>query len=396
MAQLNHILGVWEALQSIDIAVDQNRCVLVRNKNASCLKCAGACTSDCISVSEDGQLVLQTQQCIGCGTCATACPTGALTPQNPTDRQLFEACTAALQATGGRVAIACENMLEAAEGLYNPAHVVGVTCLGRIDESLIVLLARAGAEKVALVKGTCEGCRSNPGSVMAECVCETANALLRTWGRPALAEVAQKMPSFTKRQEGPAFDEKRRALLADMIDTTRSAARASANMAVRDALNIHDEEPELEFQKVQEDGTLPQALPNRRTRLLKGLASLGAPQDIMIGTRLWGHVIIDTQRCESCQMCATFCPTGALRKFNDKADGNFGVDHFPARCVKCRCCADICPAGAIEISEEVFAVDLESGSYERYAMRPRAVNLGPHQMFDSYKKLLNFDYIYER
>ncbi len=33
---------------------------------------------------------------------------------------------------------------------------------------------------------------------------------------------------------------------------------------------------------------------------------------------------------------------------------------------------------------------------ERYEMRPRDVALGPHQMFNSYKKLLDFDYIYER
>lgn len=396
MAQINHILGVWEALQSINIAVDQNRCVLVRNKNASCLKCAEACTSDCISTDERGQLILRTDECIGCGTCATACPTGALTPQNPTDRELFEACVTALQAAEGRVAIVCENMLQAAEGLYDPARVVGVTCLGRVDESLIVLLARAGAKRVVLVEGTCEGCRSNPGSAMAAAVCDTANALLATWGASAVAEVSQKLPAFAKRGDEAAFNEGRRAFLSDMIGTARDVTRASAEVAVRDALDIHEKDAEEPlFQKVGDDGTLPHALPNRRTRLLKGLASLGEPEDVMIGTRLWGHVIIDAARCDSCQMCATFCPTGALRKFTE-ADGAFGIDHFPARCVKCRCCADICPEGAISISEEVFAVDLTANASERYEMRPRDVALGPHQMFNSYKKLLDFDYIYER
>ena len=46
-----------------------------------------------------------------------------------------------------------------------------------------------------------------------------------------------------------------------------------------------------------------------RERLLNNLATLGEPQDIMIETRLWGHVIIDPELCSSCQMCATFCPT---------------------------------------------------------------------------------------
>lgn len=395
MAQINHILGVLKALESNEIAVDQNRCVLVRNKNASCLKCAEACTSECIS-QKDGQLVLETERCIGCGTCTTVCPTGALAAKHPTDRELFEASIAAMQNNGGTVTLACETLLAAAKGRYDAEKVVALTCLGRVDESLIVLLARAGATDVVLAQGACEGCRANPGSAVAERVCATANDLLRTWGREPLARVASKLPASVKRHEAAAFDEGRRAFLADMTATARTAAGAAADLAIRDALSLAEEEPEeVVFQKVQDDGTLPQALPHRRGRLLRGLASLGEPEDIMIGTRLWGHVIIDTDACASCQMCATFCPTGALRKFQEP-DGTFGIDHFPSRCVKCRCCADICPEGAISISEEVFAVDLATGAHERYELRPRAVPLGPHQMFDSYKKLLNFDYIYER
>ena len=47
-------------------------------------------------------------------------------------------------------------------------------------------------------------------------------------------------------------------------------------------------------------------------------------------------------------MCATFCPTGAIAKFDD-ADGTLGVAHTPGDCVKCGSCGDVCPAGAITL-----------------------------------------------
>ena len=145
-----------------------------------------------------------------------------------------------------------------------------------------------------------------------------------------------------------------------------------------------------------DDGTLPHFIPDRRERLLDNLATLGEPQDIMIETRLWGHVIIDPDLCSSCQMCATFCPTGAISKFEEE-DGTFGVEHFPGDCVKCRCCTDICPEHALTLSDEVFAVDLLSGAVERYEMKPMKHKPGnPHQILDKMKDLIGIEQIYER
>lgn len=113
-------------------------------------------------------------------------------------------------------------------------------------------------------------------------------------------------------------------------------------------------------------------------------------------TRLWGHVIIDPEKCSSCQMCATFCPTGAIAKYAGE-DGSIGVTHRPVDCVKCRCCTDICPEGALELSDEVFAVDLLSGAQERYPMKPLKNPPGnPHQIWHSMKDLLGCDQVYER
>ena len=74
MAHVTNFLGLLEQLQSADITVHQGRCAIVRNRNATCMKCADVCTSGCISY-DDNELVIEPERCIGCGTCATVCPT---------------------------------------------------------------------------------------------------------------------------------------------------------------------------------------------------------------------------------------------------------------------------------------------------------------------------------
>ncbi|EOS53787.1 hypothetical protein [Adlercreutzia caecimuris] len=56
----------------------------------------------------------------------------------------------------------------------------------------------------------------------------------------------------------------------------------------------------------------------------------------------------------------------------------------------------VAEAPAAPMAPPAAAASLPALAPKRYEMRPRDVALGPHQMFNSYKKLLDFDYIYER
>ena len=73
MAHVTNFLGLLEQLQSADITVHQGRCAVVRNRNATCMKCAEVCTSGCISY-DDNELTIEPERCIGCGTCVNSCP----------------------------------------------------------------------------------------------------------------------------------------------------------------------------------------------------------------------------------------------------------------------------------------------------------------------------------
>ena len=126
------IVGLLDDVDGAAIKVRQDRCAKVRNRNVECLKCADACTSGCISLVE-GKLVVDASKCVGCGTCATVCPTCALEARNPSDAELLHECIQA--ARDNRLVIACDQVVQALKGIVAEDSLVSVVCLGRMDES---------------------------------------------------------------------------------------------------------------------------------------------------------------------------------------------------------------------------------------------------------------------
>ena len=261
MPSAKNFLGLLEKLQSADITVHQNRCAVVRNRNATCMKCAEVCTSGCISYN-DNELIISPEKCIGCGTCATVCPTCALEAHRPNDAELLHRCIQAMRAADGEVVIACEQIVNAAEGLLDLEKVVSVTCLGRVEESLLVTLAVAGAKHVSLVEGKCASCEHATGFHMAEQVRDTANTLLETWNSDTRVDLVKKFPHQVRLEGKSSFDAGKRRFFAEMGSEAKAAAGTTADYAVKETLGI-EEKPESRFQKVMEDGTLPHFIPAR-------------------------------------------------------------------------------------------------------------------------------------
>lgn len=397
---MDNILGLFEKLESQSLAVQPSRCVVVRNRNASCRRCAEACPTGAIRV-EGNDLAVAPEHCVGCGTCATVCPTAALESKKPDDKELLRAAVAAMQANDGAAVIMDAAMQAVAEGKYDPAKVVVVKSLGRVDESLIAVLAAGGATSIVLVAGPVEDA-SAASDRTAQLVCDTAALLLETWGSDVSVKLTSKLPRSVRRTEPAEFDTGRRGFFSSVRDEARAAAAITAEHVVREKLGAEEPE-EPKFAKVAEDGTLPHFLPERRGRLLLALSNLGSPEDVMIDTRLFGHVIIDGEKCTSCQMCATFCPTEAIRKFGDAATAAetgkpFGIDHYTGRCVQCHCCEDICPAGALTLSTDVFATDVtKRGRSERIPMKPRKRKVNdPKSIVNAMSDLLGVPNVYER
>ena len=438
-----HVGAAFEAVDGEAIRVHRERCAKVRNRNVECLKCAAACTSGCIALV-DGELVLDAAQCVGCGTCATVCPTCALEALNPSDAELKAACLSAVRE--GEAVIACSQMEAALGDRLAAGACASVVCAGRVDESLLAALAAEGVFRATVLCGRCDRCAQRHGLEVAELVAETARVLLSAWGSSmdivvtdevpegvlaggVSAEVARAAYDFFAEERAcePVRAEESFAELADAADSGEpsavscDAARTAAPGASAPSASVSLSSPEAEAADVtagpgmrfywnsghtrkvaahslhvMRDGTLPHFVPDRRERLLDALAALGEPAASSIECRLAGAVVIDATRCDSCRMCATFCPTGAIRKFDD-ADGAIGVEHAPSDCVKCRSCQDVCRNDAITVIDTVPTRWLLGGETHRYTMTPRAVALtdNPHQILDTFRQTFNGD-IFER
>ena len=113
MSLINGLLALLGEIESDAIAVHEERCISVRNRNADCLRCVEACTSGALAYRA-GELLVEPERCIGCGTCATACPTCAIELRNPTDAELTAQLKHSIVATKGHPVIVCEQALEAA------------------------------------------------------------------------------------------------------------------------------------------------------------------------------------------------------------------------------------------------------------------------------------------
>lgn len=379
------IIGSLLGAQSTAVTVHQERCAKVRNRNVTCLKCAEACTSGCISLVE-GELMVDGSKCVGCGTCATVCPTCALEARNPSDAELLAACLAA--AADGALTVACSQVMgDVAGEAVGAAYVV---CAGRVDESLLVGLAAQGVAEVSVLCGPCERCAQRCGRDVAELVAATSRELLEAWGARMRIEVREvpvagdALLACATVAPDPEVDAA--AAGEPSLAEARGSACAAGGSVAPSPAPAH----------VMADGTLPHFLPDRRERLLDALAALGEPQVRELACRLWGTVVIDGMKCTSCRMCATFCPTGAIVKFDDE-DGTFGVRHVPADCVKCGSCKDICPSGAIVLLDEVRTRALAQGESHRYVMKPRAVEVrnNPHQILDTMRQTFPGD-LFER
>lgn len=397
------MINLIDEMNSPLLAVEPQRCVLVRHRNGECLRCTAVCTTGAISLGEEG-IVVSPEKCIGCGTCASACPTGCLTAANPTDEELFGAVEAALAENEGRVAIACERAFAMASGnrmkrdscdatapSFVPGKIagatsdgrplVGVVCLGRVDESLLVEATARGARSIQLISGPCESCPHRCGGALSDEIIVSAETLLAALGTPSpidrirLQHASDTREILRLRPTASAQDDTNAVNAATVADASGDCLSESGYPVAPPTGESQQDSREPQFAHVQADGTLPHFVPERRLRLFNSLKALGTPAAPTVTTRLWGQVTIDTELCRSCRMCTVFCPTGALTRF-DAANDAFGVEHRSALCMQCRLCETICPEQAITVAEEVSADEFLSGKKFRFTMQPIGWNPG--------------------
>lgn len=418
-------IAAMRTLASAGLSVHPERCVRLRNRHASCHRCADACTSGAIAL-EGNAWKLNPRECVACGTCATVCPTCALEACHPRDGELLRAALKSAKLMDGCAVFACsaacdaascakcaDDDAEAAAGAlklpFVPGAVAEVTCLSRLDETTLFTLFSREIKKVRAVHADCASCARSQGCQSIRLVAETVQALSAAWGIHVDYERTSEFPAGVFLASADAHSKGRfkaehdsleaayalsHATAEDAAGTAGAALKGAAEGIGKDSDGADGSsirlsssghvQVELNPAHVQKDGTLPHFVPARRQKLLDALAALGQPSKQIVDTRLWGHVIIDFSRCKSCKMCAVFCPTGALCKYDDQ-QGSMGIEHYVAECVHCCLCQDICPGQAIACVTAVPAQQLACGETERYEMADPDWMAGPDQILQRMK-----------
>jgi heterodisulfide reductase subunit A len=185
---LNQVLYATNKASSIlrkkEIEVELTKAVVDDDECVGCGACASACPFEAITWSDFGQPIVNVEACTGCGICAATCPVAAMQLRLFRDEQVLPAIEGLLQPTKWLedrdepviVAFACDGAAGyAAEiagqlGMKMPENirVLKVPCSGRLDALHLMKAFNLGADGVAIFACPEEQCHYIDGSKKAE------------------------------------------------------------------------------------------------------------------------------------------------------------------------------------------------------------------------------------
>ncbi len=294
-------------------------CAHGRSGMTACTRCLDACPTDAIS-SLINTIEVNAGLCQGAGSCATACPTGAISYSYPRLGDSLNRLRAMLKAyrdNGGTDPILLFHDSEAGHDVVMdvaaqlPEHVLPVALeeLGSAGMDTWLSALAYGASAVVLL-----GTPGAPASVVREIKAQldVAHALLEGMGYDAAALYHTDLQNsylIDSIKEIPVIQHQQPAGFAG-LDEKRTVIRLAVEHLFATAAT--------------------------QTRPLITLPT-GAP---------FGEVLLDQARCTLCMACVSQCPANALSAGDETPQLGF----IEANCVQCGLCCRTCPEDAIAIS----------------------------------------------
>lgn len=322
------------ALKTSSLTIVREHCAKFRHRASLCTRCTDVCPAGALNLSQNYPSV-HAEVCKQCGACAAVCPTGAFEISQPVDEELAQMIEG-LAKQKIAVTLVCK------EVAHPPAESISVTCLARIDSSLLLFAVAQGAPEIRWVTADCATCS------LAGVLPHQRNTIATTKKLLAALEVRANISMATTARAAASkpiqseIDSSRRSFLrrfgrASVIFDSKAQPLLIADVPQPDAAQNHRREE------------LTVYLPEKRKRWTQSMNALLILRASGNGKAIEFPVPqLDSASCSGCLICAKSCPTGALAYTEDEKMLCITLD--ASMCVACNLCVELCHGRALSLS----------------------------------------------
>lgn len=316
--------------------IDDERCVYSQN----CLLCKDICPSNAI-IFEEHKIAINKAVCKGCGACVFYCPQRAVIYPTFSPEQLDEEMEGLLSSENTSpkpkiVAIVCRSCSpifdrEGSDHLHFPANVLPlkVPCLAMASPWLILRAFDRGAQGIALIYCR-EDCQLGFEPTKWNGDIRFIQGLFECWD---IESSRLKLFSVLK--------DKRDSFKEDVDRFAQEIAKLPPTPLTKSEAAL-----------LPDNGMLLPLLIGDLDIKLKCFARRRVSQ----GTIPFGKVEVDSFKCTGCSLCATVCPTDALRISKSEKKDTYQLTFQHDICVACGYCVESCPENCLRL-ERVLELD---------------------------------------
>jgi ferredoxin len=322
-----------------EIRIDAQRCLNRLYRGVECRTCLEQCPAKALSAGPEG-IYLEGDACSGCGVCLTHCPTEVFRLEQWDEKLLVER---AVQGKAGTAVLFCGRhpspYRKEKDHTYDCFQVP--VCLAGLSKA--ALFEIAAHKKVELMLDACGSCEWGDLSGLvrdqAQRVCEMLCAC-RGRGDFFLVE---------KRPDGEKGRKKKAVPSGERACSRREIIFRLADAGLRTVASSEKPRTEPPRQKKPavngvRTGRKLCYRPGWAERLKTAYRHMYESESVHGEPASFPAVRI-RRNCTNCNLCASFCPTGALRI---EAEEDSAAHYFqPMLCADCRLCAEVCPMEAV-------------------------------------------------
>jgi Na+-translocating ferredoxin:NAD+ oxidoreductase RNF subunit RnfB len=320
---------IWFGMQKIEIS--PYLCTRIKLARSGCQECLSACPVHAIEFAD--QTLRITSTCAGCECCVAACPNEVFS--------LVRGGKDVPQLDQDTTSVYCSKLVPGRIDLSKPSALGILPCIGSLPLHLLLNRITTSKQPLKAFTGDCDQCEMKAGFLSSE---KKRKAI---WSQLSLLKIPIPPVTVQRGSEQDRKDAEKRLLAYTVRPEEKSVlGRRDFLMGLRNPASLRGIKGSSKAEP--EGGRLPGKRPPRwvsnLTRLIKeDRAGVGGEEKVSFFSEMGIE-----ESCTGCEVCASFCPTGALR--GEVAERRFHLEWTAAHCSGCRLCEEICPEKAIRLS----------------------------------------------